>query len=278
MTDFREILLRNGFGFKKRFGQNFITDENLLSAIVSDAGVTKDDAVLEIGAGAGTLTRALSKRAKRVLSFEIDRSLEPVLAETLSGCDNAEVVFRDFERADLAALEKELGDYLVVANLPYYITTPVVMKFAEQAKRCRGITVMVQEEVAERLCAEAGSSAYGAITAMLALKGECTLTRKVSRNLFTPRPNVDSAIVRVRFEENRLGETDERAYRAVVRAAFSARRKTLENNLMNAFRLSREEAGRWIAAAGFSENVRGEALSPREFARLSRLIPPSVRL
>ena len=267
--EIREILTRHGFGFKKQFGQNFLTDSNLLRAIVQDAGVEENTTVLEIGAGAGALTRALAERAKRVVSFEIDKTLQPVLAETLAGCDNVEVIFRDFEKADFPALEEELGEYVVVANLPYYITTPVVMKFVEEAKNCRGLTVMVQEEVAVRFAASAGSSDYGAVTAAIALRGRCEVVRKVPRTLFTPRPNVDSAIVRIVFEEGRIPVKSTKAYRAVVKAAFASRRKTLENNLMNAFRIPREEAKEALAAAGIEEGVRGEVLSPEAFARLA---------
>ena len=270
--EIREILLRHGFGFKKQFGQNFLTDTNLLRAIVQDAGVDATTTVLEIGAGAGALTRALSEQAKRVVAFEIDKTLEPVLAETLAGCENVEVIFRDFAAYDLAELEKELGEYVVVANLPYYITTPVVMRFVEEAKNCRGLTVMVQEEVALRFAAEAGTSDYGAVTAAIALKGRCEVVRNVSRNLFTPRPNVDSAIVRVVFEEGRIPVKSEKAYRAVVRAAFAARRKTLENNLKTAFKLTREQVQEFMKEAGIPEGVRGETLTPEKFAALADVL------
>ena len=263
--EIREILNRHGFGFKKQFGQNFITDTNLLRAIAEDAGVDENTCVLEIGTGAGTLTRALAERAKRVVSFEIDRALKPVLAETLAGLENTEVIFADFERYDLAALESELGEYVVVANLPYYITTPVVMRFVEESRACRGLTVMVQEEVAARFSASAGTPDYGAVTAAIAL-------RKVSRELFTPRPNVDSAVVRIRFEEGRLPVKDLAMYRAAVRAAFSSRRKTLENNLMSAFRLPRGRVREILARAGVPEGVRGETLSPPMFARLADVL------
>ena len=267
--EIREILNRHGFGFKKQYGQNFLTDSNLLRAIVSDAGVNETTTVLEIGAGAGALTRALAEKAKRVVSYKIDRTLEPVLAETLAGCKNVEVVFRDFAREPLAAIEEKLGEYVVVANLPYYITTPLVMRFVEDAEKCRGITVMVQEEVAVRFAATAGTPEYGAVTAAIALKGRCEIVRKVSRNLFTPRPNVDSAIAKVTFEEGRIPVKSTRIYREVVRAAFASRRKTLENNLITAFRLSREEARRVLAAAGIPEGVRGETLTPQQFAALA---------
>lgn len=268
MEDLRKILERNGFSFKKQFGQNFLTDSNLLSAIVRDAG-TEDAAVLEIGAGAGALTRALSAAAKRVLSFEIDRSLAPVLSETLSGCENTEVVFADFMKSDLSEIEKELGDYVVVANLPYYITTPVVMRFVEESERCRSLTVMVQEEVARRFCAREDTPDYGAVTAAIARRGKSTLLRKVPRTLFTPRPNVDSAVVKIDFTEGGFPVGGVKAFRAAVSCAFLSRRKTLENNLMRAFSLSRECAGEILRAVGVGERVRGETLSPRTLGRLA---------
>lgn len=272
MEELRDILAKNGFYFKKKFGQNFLTDANLLDAIVRDAGVDDATVVLEIGAGAGALTRALSKAAKKVLAYEIDASLQPVLAETLSGCENTEVAFGDFLRADLPALEKELGEYRVVANLPYYVTTPVMMCFLEEAKHCTGLTVMVQEEVARRFTAEAGTPDYGSVTAAIALKGEARIMRKVPRTMFMPRPNVDSAIVRIDFEKDRIPVSSEVAYRAVVRCAFAGRRKTLENNMMGAFRLSREQARALLSEAGIADMVRGETLTPQQFARLADVL------
>ena len=152
----KDVLLSQGFKFKKQFGQNFITDTNLLASIVEGAGADKDTTVVEIGCGAGTLTRAIAERAKNVTAFEIDRDLEPVLAVTLAGVDNAEVIFRDFSKVDMTSFERDMPPYIVIANLPYYITTPLVMKFIEQSEKCRSLTVMVQEEVAERFCAAAG--------------------------------------------------------------------------------------------------------------------------
>ncbi len=268
--DYGEILRRHGFGFKKKFGQNFLSDENLLAAIVRDAEVEGETAV-EIGAGAGALTRALAASASRVVAFEIDRSLAPVLSETLMGCENVEVRFSDFMKCNLAALEEELGSYSVVANLPYYVTTPLVMRLVEEGKNCRSATVMVQEEVALRLCAKAGTADYGAVTCAIARRGTATIVRKVPRTLFYPRPNVDSAVVRLDFTKGGFA-ADAKKYRAVVRAAFAARRKTLENAMMNAFRLSREEAADLLARADIPKGVRGEALSPEQFARIAELL------
>ncbi len=273
-----ELLKKHNFAFKKRYGQNFLTDANLLRAIVADAGVGEEDAVLEIGAGAGALTRVLSEKAKRVVAYEIDRSLQPVLAETLSGCENAEVIFRDFTREKMSAVEEELGGaYCVVANLPYYVTTPVVMKFVGESKNCKFLTVMVQEEVARRFCAAAGTGDYGAVTAAIAHRGECKMMRRVSRELFTPRPNVDSAVVKFDFTRGGFAVKDELCFRDTVRCAFSSRRKTLENNLMSAFSLPRERAGALLRALGLPEGVRGETLEPARLGALSDLIFETVR-
>ena len=265
----KDILAANCFKFKKQFGQNFITDANLLSSIVEGAGVDKNSTVVEIGCGAGTLTRAIAARAKKVVAFEIDRDLKPVLAVTLGGADNAEVVFRDFMRVNMAEFEGEMPPYLVIANLPYYITTPLVMRFIEEAKKCLSLTVMVQEEVANRLCAQPDTPDYSAITANIALYATCKKALKVGREMFYPSPNVDSAVVRIDIERGRLGDVDEEMYRRTVQAAFSARRKTLENNLCRAFSLTRGQAEGVLTRCAIDLKVRGEKLSPEEFVKLS---------
>lgn len=265
----KEVLAENGFSFKKKFGQNFITDKNLLESIVSVCEVGNDDTVLEIGCGAGTLTRALAARAKKVYAYEVDRSLQPVLAQTLAGVENAEVIFADFLKADLAALEGEIGEYKVVANLPYYITTPLIMKLCENSKSCTQISVMVQREVADRLCAAEGTPEYGALTASVALRCSAKIVKEVSRNLFMPRPKVDSAIVTLKVEEDRLGRVDEALYKRFVRAAFLNRRKVYVNNLMAEFNLSRAEAEELLGACGIDTGCRGETLPPKKFAELA---------
>ena len=267
-----DTLYKYNFNFKKKFGQNFLSDANLLRAIVADAGISEKDAVLEIGTGAGALTRALSEKAKRVISYEIDRDLQPVLKETLAGLENVEVVFRDFAKEDLASLEEELGEYWVVANLPYYITTPLVMRFAEESAKCKGLTVMVQEEVAARFAARENTADYGAVTAALARRGRAEVVRKVPRAMFTPRPNVDSAIVRVDFTQGGFSVKSAKAYRDTVRCAFLSRRKTLENNLVGAFKLTREQAKDALSAAHVRDGARGETLSPQELGKLSDIL------
>ena len=272
MQDLRGILQKHGFSFKKQFGQNFISDTNLLSSIVEASGVDKNTTVVEIGCGAGTLTRALAERAKYVYAFDIDRDLQPVLAETLAGLENVEVIFKDFNKVDLSAFEKEIGEYVVVANLPYYITTPLVVKFLEESEMVQGLSIMVQEEVAERFCAKEDTPEYGAITAAIALKGEAKIVKRVSKTLFYPRPNVDSAVVKIQFERGRVEVKSEKAYRQTVKCAFLNRRKTLENNLVNFFKIDRVTAKKILAQAEVDEKARGETLSPQRLAKLSDIL------
>ena len=272
MSELKETLIKHSFQFKKQFGQNFISDGNLLKSIVDASGIDENTTVVEVGCGAGTLTRALAEKAKKVYAFDIDRDLQPVLAETLAGLENVEVIFRDFNKINLREFEEEIGKYTVVANLPYYITTPLVMKFLEESDKVQGVSIMVQEEVAERFCAKENTPEYGSVTAAIALKGEAKIVKRVSRNMFYPRPNVDSAVVKIDFERGRIAVKDEKAYRQTVKCAFLNRRKTLENNLVNFFSVSRETAKEALAAAGVDEKARGETLSPTRLALLSDVL------
>ncbi len=272
MQELRSVLEKHGFHFKKQFGQNFISDTNLLRSIVEASGITKDTTVVEIGCGAGTLTRALAESAKKVYAFDIDRDLQPILAETLAGLDNVEVIFRDFNKLDLKAFEREIEGYTVVANLPYYITTPLVTKLLEESDKVQGLSIMVQEEVAERFCAKENTPEYGSITAAIALKGNAKIVKRVSRNLFYPRPNVDSAVVKITFERGRVAVKSEKAYRQTVKCAFLNRRKTLENNLVNFFSLPRAQAQALLAQAGVEDKARGETLSPMRLAQLADVL------
>ncbi len=266
----REAIVKNGFVFNKRYGQNFITDLNLLAAIVEDAGITDQDTVVEIGAGAGTLTAALAAKAKKVVAYEIDKALQPVLADTLSGIDNVIVVFRDFMKATAEEItELTGGRYKVVANLPYYITTPVIMRLAEE-ELSDSVTIMVQKEVAERLAAQPATKAYGAITAQLALTGVTTLTRTVSRNMFFPSPNVDSAVVRIDFDEARRAEPCLKRVSRLIKAGFSMRRKTLTNNF-SAMGIPKEQTAAAVKSIGFKEDVRGECLSAEDYKKLAEI-------
>ena len=272
MQDLRTTLQKHGFQFKKQFGQNFISDGNLLSSMVTASGIDETTTVVEIGCGAGTLTRALAEKAKKVYAFDVDTYLQPVLSETLAGLDNVEVIFRDFNKVDLKDFEKEIGEYTVVANLPYYITTPLVTKLLEESEKVQGLSIMVQEEVAERFCAKEDTPEYGSITAAIALKGEAKIVKRVSRNLFYPRPNIDSAVVKIEFCRGRIAVKDEKAYRQTVKCAFLNRRKTLENNLVNFFKLTREQAKAILQEAGVEEKARGETLSPSRLAQLSDVL------
>ena len=271
-SNVKNTLRETGFGFKKRLGQNFITDKNLLSSIVREAGVESGDTVIEIGCGAGTLTRAIAEKAKKVYGFEVDRDLQPVLAKTLACVDNAEIIFKDFLKVNLSELEQKIGEYSVVANLPYYVTTPLITKILDESKLCKSLTVMVQEEVALRLCASENTPDYGAITAVIALRASAKIVKRVGREMFTPRPNVDSAVVKMTVEDNRISVADPILYKKVVHAAFSSRRKTLENNLVNTFKLTREQAQKLLSDCGIDLKARGETLSPQAFAKLTDLM------
>lgn len=272
MSEIREVLAKNAFKFNKRFGQNFITDTNLLDAIVSDAEIGKDDVVLEIGPGAGTLTARLARAAGKVVAYEIDENLRPVLSETLEDSKNAEVVFKDVAKVkDEEILEKVGTKYKLVANLPYYITTPVIMRFIECENKPESITVMVQKEVGDRLVAKAGSAEYGAITAAVRLEGDAEITRIVNRRMFYPVPNVDSCVVTIKMND-RYDSEDKQKVKKLIRAAFAMRRKTLANNLSSMLGISKENAAKAIENAGFSAGVRGETLDVDDFVNLSKFI------
>ena len=269
----KDIIRGVNFRFNKALGQNFITDGNLLDAIVADSGVTGDDVVVEIGTGAGTLTRALAKVAKKVFSFEVDRNLEPVLALSLQGVDNVEVVFRDVLKMKDDALAEIVGNkFKVVANLPYYVTTPLAMRFLESSLDVESLTVMVQKEVADRFVAKANTADYSAITLAIECAGNARVTRNVSRNMFYPSPNVDSAVVRIDVDRQKLAGENTVLLHKLVRGAFAMRRKTLANNLSVAFRMSKQQAAELIESCGFSPLVRGEALSLCDYVKLSRAL------
>ncbi len=272
MEDLKGVLARHGFNFKKQFGQNFISDTNLLNSIVDLSGVDKNSTVVEIGCGAGTLTRVLSQKAGRVFAFEIDRALQPVLAETLSGCENTEVIFKDFEKVNLKQFESQTGEYIVVANLPYYITTPLITRFLDEGERVKSLVIMVQEEVAERLCAKENTPEYGAITAAIALRASAKIIKRVPKTMFYPRPKVDSAVVKIDFKDGRIAVKDKKLYRDTVRCAFLNRRKTLENNLVNYFKISRECARDVLSKAQVPDKARGETLSPAQLAKLADIL------
>lgn len=260
----KETLQRHGFVCSKRYGQNFLSDPQLLAAIARE-GAQAGDLVVEVGAGAGTLTRALCEAGARVTAFEIDEKLRPVLKETLAGTD-ANVVFADVMTYDLAKLLDE--PFRLVANLPYYITTPVLFRFVYDP-RLLSFTVMVQKEVAERMCARAGTPAYGALGAQLQVMGNVRVVRNVPRTMFLPVPDVDSAVVRLDISP-RIGRDELPLYRKTVAAAFAMRRKTLANNLTAAFSLPKDKAERLVQEVTGNKAARGETLDASAFIMLAR--------
>ena len=269
----KDVLIKNGFHFNKRFGQNFLTDKNLLSSIVDRAGIKETDTVIEVGVGGGTLTSAISDRAKRVIGFEIDQNLKPVLSETLAGRENIEIIFKDVMKISMKEIEEIAGGrFSVVANLPYYITTPILMKFIEESDMVDSITVTVQEEVADRLCAKPSSEEYGAITASIDAVGNAEKIMRIDRKMFYPAPNVDSAVVKISINKEKYDIPDIKAYRAVVRCAFQSRRKTLVNNVMLAFKTDRKTAEEIVYEVKGDIMVRGETLSTEDFVKFSKLV------
>ncbi len=273
MENLKQILAKYNLSLKKAFGQNFLSDQTLLSEIVEKAGVTQNDIVLEIGCGAGALTRHLASKAKKVVGYEIDTRLKPILHDMLEEFNNVEIVFSDVMKVKLEEIEKKLGgEYILVANLPYYITTPIIMRFLENAKNIKGMVIMVQEEVAYRLASKNSSSDYGAITVAINLRGDAEVIINVGREKFTPPPNVDSAVVKITIDKNKFIGVDLKKVRDVVRCAFSSRRKMLVNNLMNVYKISRQKAEEYLIQAGLSLTVRGENLTAEDFVKLSEVI------
>jgi|AGTN01.1.fsa_nt_gi dimethyladenosine transferase len=261
-----EIKGKYNFIFKKSLGQNFITDKNLLSAITADAGITREDSVIEIGAGAGTLTRALAEKAGKVFAFEIDTRLEPILKENLSDFDNVELIFEDvLKLTDEEILKIAGGPFKVVANLPYYVTTPMIMRFIESSLPVRSLTVTVQKEVAERLIARAGTPEFGAITLQVKIRADVKITRKINRELFYPRPEVDSAVVRIDLIEKDYPPV----LKKIISAAFSMRRKTLVNNLNSAFGIPKEEIREALLKLNYKEDIRGETLEIDDYLKIA---------
>lgn len=270
-SNIKDILRGADFHFNKALGQNFITDTNLLKAIVQDAGITPDDIVVEIGTGAGTLTRELANVAKKVYSFEVDRNLERVLALSLQGLENVEVVFRDILKMKDDEVREIVGTpFKVVANLPYYITTPLVLRFIESDLDVSSLTVMVQKEVADRFVAKSNTADYSAITLAIEIAGDAKITRDVSRNMFYPMPNVDSAVVRIDVDRHKLDGENVPLIHKLARSAFAMRRKTLANNLSVSFGITKQDATERIKSAGFAPLIRGEALSLDDFVKLSK--------
>lgn len=257
----------------KKYGQNFISDPSLLERIASVCDWQDDDVALEIGPGAGTLTRAIAAHADRMLAIEIDKRLAPLLEESLSGCDNVKLIFGDALKSDLDALVRDElnhdGDYKLVANLPYYITTPLIMHVLEDSRHVDELVIMVQKEVGERLCAKPGSRTYGAVTVMVQYLATASRAFDVGRRTFTPPPDVDSTILHlVPYKERPIQAKDDAMMRRVVKAAFSQRRKTLRNSLAS-LGVDKASIATALEKAGIDEQRRAESLSVAEFVALS---------
>jgi len=260
-----------GFKFNKSLGQNFILDEGFLESIVAGLGLTREHVVVEIGTGAGTLTRVLARRVKQVVTYEIDKRLQTVLHEQFKGIDNIDLRLEDGLKANLprhfVPPLRSKGEYIVVANIPYYITTPLIMKFMADVD-CTRICVLVQDDVARRIVAKPGGKDYGALSVGLQARADCKIIKKVPRSVFTPVPNVDSAFVDLKklpFETKGWHPQGDGVFDRFLKSIFSARRKTI----LNALKIEKETARRILAEAGIDENLRPEQIPVDKFVELS---------
>ena len=273
-----EILQKYKFVFQKKFGQNFLIDEHVLEKIISAAGIGPDDFVVEIGPGIGTMTQYLAHAARGVAAVEIDKALIPILQDTLSAYDNVTVINEDVLKVDLKELAEKMNEgrpVKVVANLPYYITTPIIMGLFESHVPVESITVMVQKEVAERMQAGPGPKDYGALSLAVQYYAEPYIVANVPPNCFMPRPNVGSAVIRLQVHKNPdIRVKDESLMFRIIRASFNQRRKTLQNSLSHDPQLgiSKEVVARILEEMGLSATIRGEALSLQQFAQFSDLV------
>lgn len=271
----KEVLKRHGFVFQKKYGQNFLIDSHVLEKIIDVSEISKEDFVLEIGPGIGTMTQYLSEAAGKVAAVEIDRFLIPVLEDTLTGFSNVEVIQSDILKMDLNRLvqEKNQGKPVkVVANLPYYITTPILMELLEQRIPISSITVMVQREVAERMCMGPGSKEYGALSLAVQYYSQPKVAAQVPPNCFIPRPKVGSSVVMLKIHEKPpINVENEELMFQIIRASFNQRRKTLVNGILNHQGLSfgKEEIVSALETCGIPANVRGESLGLEQFAKLA---------
>ncbi len=277
-TNTLAIIKKYDFVFQKKYGQNFLIDDNIVEKIVREAGVTKDDFVLEIGPGIGTMTQVLCAHAREVAAVEIDDNLIPILKETLAEYDNVTVIHNDILKVDIAALAQEKNNgrpIKVVANLPYYITTPIIMGLFESNVPIDSITIMVQKEVADRMQVGPGTKDYGALSLAVQYYAKPEIVVNVPPTCFMPRPNVGSAVIRlIRHEQVPVDVKDEKLMFKIIRASFNQRRKTLANGLSNSseIHLSKEIITRSIEKLGRGASIRGEALTLEEFAQLSNII------
>ena len=273
-----EILQKYNFRFQKKFGQNFLIDTHVLEKIIESAGITKDDFVLEIGPGIGTMTQYLCENAREVMAVEIDENLIPILGDTLSSYNNVTIVNEDILKLDIAKVAEEHNNNKPikgVANLPYYITTPIIMGLFESHVPLESITVMVQKEVADRMQSGPGTKDYGALSLAVQYYSKAEIVANVPPNCFMPRPNVGSAVIRLTCHEaSPVVVNDEKLMFSLIRASFNQRRKTLQNGINNAPNLnfSKEQVVAALDKMGLVSTIRGEALSLEQFAELSNLL------
>ncbi|MBQ4232540.1 MAG: 16S rRNA (adenine(1518)-N(6)/adenine(1519)-N(6))-dimethyltransferase RsmA [Lachnospiraceae bacterium] len=272
------FLQKFNFDIKKKFGQNFLIDSHVLNKIVDAADITKEDTVLEIGPGIGTLTQYLAESAKSVVAVEIDRDAVEVLKATLSPYDNVTVINKDILKTDINRLSMEYNDgkpFKVVANLPYYITTPIIMSLLEDEAPITSVTVMVQKEVADRMDAAPGTKEYGALSLAVQYYADTYLAANVPPNCFMPRPNVGSAVIKLTLHDDKpVKVNDEKLMFKLIRASFNQRRKTLQNGIANdkTLTFSKEDVSAALEEIGISPSIRGEKLSLNEFAELSNVL------
>ena len=271
-----DLVKKHGFKFTKSLGQNFLIDDNIVDKIVAGAGIGPGDKIIEVGPGIGTLTREMASRAQNLMAVEIDKNLIPILEDTLGDYDNVKIVNEDIIKADIRGLIDENlggGPVKLVANLPYYITTPIIMRFLEENINVTDIVVMVQKEVAERMNAQPGGKDFGALSVAVQYYCDTEIVAKVPRHLFVPQPNVDSIVIALRVRpERKYKVDDEDLYFKVVKAAFGQRRKTLINSISSMGNLAKDQVKEALEEAGIDPKRRGETLSLDEFAILSNVI------
>lgn len=271
-----DLVKKHGFKFTKSLGQNFLIDDNIVDKIVAGAGIGPGDKIIEVGPGIGTLTREMASRAQNLMAVEIDKNLIPILADTLGDHDNVKIVNEDIIKADIRGLIDENlggGPVKLVANLPYYITTPIIMRFLEENINVTDIVVMVQKEVAERMNAQPGGKDFGALSVAVQYYCDTEIIAKVPRHLFVPQPNVDSIVIALRVRSERKYKVDDEGlYFKVVKAAFGQRRKTLLNSISSMGNLAKDQVKEALEEAGIDPKRRGETLSLDEFAILSNVI------
>lgn len=273
----KEVLSRHGFKFSKALGQNFLIDGNIVRKIVSESNITKDDYVLEIGPGMGTLTEELALNAKKVIAVELDRSLLPILDETLGKYDNVEIIYGDILDIDIEKLieEKCEGQSVkVVANLPYYVTTPIIAKLIEEDLNLESITVMVQKEVADRMATGPGSKVYGSLSVFVNFYCDPEIVVKVPKTVFMPQPKIDSSVIKLKLKKD-LPDIDKDKFFKVVKAGFSKRRKTILNALSSyGFNIEKDDIRQVLESIDISPTERAENLSIEEFIKISKALPP----